>query len=120
VRSRRTLSEGVDRFVELRTRQAADWGDLHDATFRDALHAASAQAGRLAIGAVGASPRERRTSRSGWTPTITRQTRDQTLLVTSADAIGVNCPGSWSRGQDVLSSLAPGTCSVPNRSTANR
>ncbi len=51
VRSRRTLADGVDRFVELRIRQAADWGDLHDATFRDALHAASAQAGRLATGA---------------------------------------------------------------------
>ncbi len=75
VRSRRTLSEGVDRFVELRARQAADWGDLHDATFRDALHAASAQAGRLATGA-------RRGISSGaanvakWVdPTITRQTR---------------------------------------------
>jgi len=41
----------VEQFVELRTRQAADWGDLYDVTFRDALHAASAQAGRLAIGA---------------------------------------------------------------------
>jgi len=47
-KDRRTLAAGVDRFVELRTRQVANWDDLHDATLGDALRVASAQAGRLA------------------------------------------------------------------------
>lgn len=47
-KDRRTLADGVDRFVELRTRQVANWDDLHDATLGDALRVASAQAGRLA------------------------------------------------------------------------
>lgn len=47
-KSRRSLSDGVDQFVELRTRQAAGWGDLHDATYRDAIRAAADFAGGLA------------------------------------------------------------------------